>query len=274
MIKNLSFAGILKVNDENSRQDPDPNPDPDPLVRGMVPLQNVMDPQPLLREKANHDELRTMRIEHATSVATHKELRLQAEAELCRRVIQYRGEQTGRTIAHLMGLSLGPAGAGLVARLVSQLNQHAAALVAAKDEVDALLQEQVRRLAADPDLMLSLDYDLRRVELPALGGELAPLLLSVSIHPSPPAVPFPGFGAPSVPPPGYLVVDNRPGAPPGLPPVRPNLLPRPSSFGKQHIFIRYPYSNLVRYCDAQRSPFIFCQLNICAGTIREWYISK
>jgi hypothetical protein len=193
-----------------------------------------MDPQPLLREKANHDELRTMRIEHATSVATHKELRLQAEAELCRRVIQYRGEQTGRTIAHLMGLSLGPAGAGLVARLVGQLNQYAAALVAAKDEVDALLQEQVRRLAADPDLMLSLDYDLRRVELPPLGGELAPLLLSVSVHPSPPSVPFPGFGAgpPSVPPPGYLV-ESRPGAPPPGLPVRPHLLPRPSSFGKQ-----------------------------------------
>ena len=29
--KNLFFAGILKVNDENSRKDPDP----DPLVRGM-----------------------------------------------------------------------------------------------------------------------------------------------------------------------------------------------------------------------------------------------
>ena len=35
-VKNLFFAGILKVNDENSRiriQDPDP----DPLVRGMDP---------------------------------------------------------------------------------------------------------------------------------------------------------------------------------------------------------------------------------------------
>ncbi len=40
MLKNYFFAGILKVNDENSRiriQDPDPNPDPDPLVRGMDP---------------------------------------------------------------------------------------------------------------------------------------------------------------------------------------------------------------------------------------------
>ncbi len=37
-VKNLFFAGILKVNDENSRiriQDPDPIPDP--LVRGMDP---------------------------------------------------------------------------------------------------------------------------------------------------------------------------------------------------------------------------------------------
>ena len=44
MLKNLFFAGTLKVNDENSRirtQDPDPNPDPDPLVRGMDP-----DPDP------------------------------------------------------------------------------------------------------------------------------------------------------------------------------------------------------------------------------------
>jgi hypothetical protein len=40
VLKNYFFAGILKVNDENSRiqiQDPDPNPDPDPLVRGMDP---------------------------------------------------------------------------------------------------------------------------------------------------------------------------------------------------------------------------------------------
>jgi hypothetical protein len=47
VLKNLVFAGILKVNDKNSRiriQDPDP----DPLVRGMDdpdPPQNVMDPQ-------------------------------------------------------------------------------------------------------------------------------------------------------------------------------------------------------------------------------------
>ncbi len=40
MLKNLFFAGILKVNEENSRiriQDPDPDPNPDPLVRGMDP---------------------------------------------------------------------------------------------------------------------------------------------------------------------------------------------------------------------------------------------
>jgi hypothetical protein len=37
-VTKLVFAGILKVNDENSRiriQYPDPNPDPDPLVRCM-----------------------------------------------------------------------------------------------------------------------------------------------------------------------------------------------------------------------------------------------
>jgi hypothetical protein len=51
-VKNLFFAGILKVNDVNSRiriQDPDLNPDPDPLVRSMDPVpdppQNVMDPE-------------------------------------------------------------------------------------------------------------------------------------------------------------------------------------------------------------------------------------
>ncbi len=48
MLKNLFFAGILKVNDENSSiriQDPDPNPDP--LVRGVDPdpHQSVMDPE-------------------------------------------------------------------------------------------------------------------------------------------------------------------------------------------------------------------------------------
>jgi hypothetical protein len=41
-VKNYFFAGILKVNDENSRiriqvPDPDPNLDPDPLVSGMDP---------------------------------------------------------------------------------------------------------------------------------------------------------------------------------------------------------------------------------------------
>jgi hypothetical protein len=40
--KKLVFAGILKVNDENSRiriqdHDPVPNPNPDPLVRGIDP---------------------------------------------------------------------------------------------------------------------------------------------------------------------------------------------------------------------------------------------
>jgi hypothetical protein len=47
-VKKLVFAGILKVNDENSKiriQDPDP----DPLGRGMDPRihphQNVMDPE-------------------------------------------------------------------------------------------------------------------------------------------------------------------------------------------------------------------------------------
>jgi hypothetical protein len=48
VLKNLFFAGILKVNDENSKiriQDQDPDPNPDPLVRGMYLPQNVMDPQ-------------------------------------------------------------------------------------------------------------------------------------------------------------------------------------------------------------------------------------
>ena len=42
-VQNYFFAGILKVNDENSRiriQDPDPNPDP--LVRGMDPRIRIM----------------------------------------------------------------------------------------------------------------------------------------------------------------------------------------------------------------------------------------
>ncbi len=40
MLKNLFFASILKVNEENGRiriWDPDPNPNPDSLVRGMDP---------------------------------------------------------------------------------------------------------------------------------------------------------------------------------------------------------------------------------------------
>ncbi len=43
MLKKLFFAGILKVNDENSRiriqpdPNPDPNPDPDQFVRDMDP---------------------------------------------------------------------------------------------------------------------------------------------------------------------------------------------------------------------------------------------
>jgi hypothetical protein len=39
-VQKFVFAGILQVNDENSRiriYDPDPNPEPDPLVRGMNP---------------------------------------------------------------------------------------------------------------------------------------------------------------------------------------------------------------------------------------------
>jgi hypothetical protein len=40
VLKNYFFAGILKVNDENSRiriLDSDPDRNPDPLVRGMDP---------------------------------------------------------------------------------------------------------------------------------------------------------------------------------------------------------------------------------------------
>jgi hypothetical protein len=40
VLKNLSFVGILKVSDENSRiriEDPDPYPKPDTLIRGMDP---------------------------------------------------------------------------------------------------------------------------------------------------------------------------------------------------------------------------------------------
>jgi hypothetical protein len=37
-VKNLFLAGILKVNDENSRiRIQDPDPDPNPLARGMDP---------------------------------------------------------------------------------------------------------------------------------------------------------------------------------------------------------------------------------------------
>ncbi len=41
-VKNEFFAGMLKVNDENSRIR---IPDPDPLVRSMDQTQNVIDPE-------------------------------------------------------------------------------------------------------------------------------------------------------------------------------------------------------------------------------------
>ena len=48
-VKNLFFAGILKVNDENSRiriQNQDPDQNPDPSVRGLDP-----DPDPSITKQ-------------------------------------------------------------------------------------------------------------------------------------------------------------------------------------------------------------------------------
>ena len=58
VLKNLFFAGILKVNDENSRiriQDPDADPDPP---------QNVMDPQHCLKlsTRVTKDEFRHVNV--------------------------------------------------------------------------------------------------------------------------------------------------------------------------------------------------------------------
>ncbi len=53
-VKNLFFAGILKLNDENSRiriQDSDPDPlvrSMDPRIRIRIHPQNVMDPEHVL----------------------------------------------------------------------------------------------------------------------------------------------------------------------------------------------------------------------------------
>ncbi len=61
VLKISFFAGILKVNDENSRiriQDPDPNPDPDPLVRGMDPRIRIRPKISWIQNTASGDTLK------------------------------------------------------------------------------------------------------------------------------------------------------------------------------------------------------------------------
>ena len=196
--------------------------------------QKVEDEQDLsfqisIRQKKEYDDTVKMRIDHATRLSMHKEFRLEAEAQLCRRVIEYRREQAGQLIGHLMSLNnLGPAGCGLVNRLVGELNQYVASLIAATDEVAQLLAEKCRRVAEEPDLMTGLEFDLGRVEVPPVGHELVPLLVSVSANPPPPGGPYAGYSfgvAPSVPPPGYAAAN----------PTRPQFPSRPLSFGKHSL---------------------------------------
>jgi hypothetical protein len=197
-----------------------------------------------LKQKKDHDEIIRLKIREATSVAMQKEFRLESEAQLLLRIIEYREEQTSSTIRHLMGLSLGPAGSGIVSQLVSELNQYVARLISARDDVDQLLREKRKVVANQPDAETSLDFDLKRVELPPLGHELVPLLLSVSAHPptGPPLVVNtpasllyglqPGVPVPSLVQQGPWPVDIQP--PPGMP-IRPQYSSsrdRPHSFGK------------------------------------------
>lgn len=140
-----------------------------------------------IRQKQDHDEIKKLRINEATSLAMHKEFRLQAEAQICRQIIDYRAEQTRRTIAYLTALNVGPASQPLLNQMVNELNRYAAGLITAKDELDQLVVDKVRRVSERPDdVAVSLDFDLKRVELPPVGHELVPLLLSVAAASAPP----------------------------------------------------------------------------------------
>ncbi len=94
----MFFAGILKVNDENSQiQDPDPDPNPDPLVRGMDPRIRIrIHPKmswirnsagkPIIfeRSKFKKEWITGLRAYVALSVTTGGTLHLQDKKQQCK----------------------------------------------------------------------------------------------------------------------------------------------------------------------------------------------
>ena len=111
-----------------------------------------------------------------------------------------------------MSLNGGPA----AKKLESDLNQYVASLLASKDEVDQLLVEKCRDISR-PESLPSLDFDMRKIELPAVGSELGSVLLSLSAPPPAPYPPSFGYGQP---PPPHLPSRSSQAAglpPPGMP---------------------------------------------------------
>jgi uncharacterized protein YoxC len=148
-----------------------------------------------IRQKKDHDEMKQQRLTAATNLAMHKENSIQSEAQLIRQLINYRQEQAGRAVRYLLSLNLSPVAAG---RLSGELDEYVAQLHAARDELDQLAAEQCRRVA-EPDFLPSLDFDLKRVELPPVSsGDLTLLLLSLTA-PAPAQSPPVMFGPPHLP---------------------------------------------------------------------------
>ena len=165
-----------------------------------------------IKQKKDHDEILQLRMSVATTAVMYKEVKLQSEAELVKEVIDYRLEQAGRAVHFLMSLNGGPA----AKKLESDLNQFVASLLASKDEVDQLLVEKCRDISR-PESLPSLDFDMRKIELPAVGSELGSVLLSLSAPPPAPYPPSFGYGQP---PPPHLPSRSSQAAglpPPGMP---------------------------------------------------------
>jgi hypothetical protein len=84
VLKNYFFAGILKVNDENSRiRIQDPNPDP--LVRGMDPRIRIHPKMSWIRNTAPNSTPGPLLVSHGLK-ELHHDVRIHFELDLLLRV--------------------------------------------------------------------------------------------------------------------------------------------------------------------------------------------
>jgi len=150
-------------------------------------------------------------------VSSLKEYILTAEHQHYQRFVDIRRTQNQRTIQFLEELRHNPtysAHSAIIEIAMKDLDEYAARLLSATDELNLLLE--VKRASLNSSSFVSLEFDLKKIESPKLSSNLFLLILDVSGPPSVPSPPAPTFNA------AFCPTDPVLLAPPSPPP-----LPRP-----------------------------------------------